>query len=93
METAGSLTAVPGWGGILMGASALADGFRYRLGCRLEDLVVCQPGLGEAFLALSIGGWATLLQKAKAAELLRCSYGPGRKFALNLLPPMFAGDS
>ena len=45
--------------------------------------------MGEAILAFAIGLF-TLVQKAKAVQspLL---YGPGRKFWLSLLPPMFAG--
>ena len=45
--------------------------------------------LGEAGLALAIGGWA-MVQKAKAAKST-LFYGAGRKFAMNLLPAMIAG--
>jgi len=45
--------------------------------------------LGEAGLALAIGGWA-MVQKAKAAKST-LFYGAGRKFALNLFPAMIAG--
>src|SRR6185369_7910069 len=45
--------------------------------------------LGEAALALAIGGWA-MAQKAKAKESTLLE-GPGRKFALNLCPAMIAG--
>ena len=87
MERAGSFTAVPGWGGILMGVSALLTAL---ISSRLpsRDLWFAS-WLGEAVLALSIGGWA-MSQKAKAAQgtLL---YGPGRKFALSLCPAMIAG--
>jgi hypothetical protein len=45
--------------------------------------------LGEALLAFGIGIFA-MIQKSKAVQSpLLC--GPGRKFALSLLPPMFAG--
>jgi hypothetical protein len=45
--------------------------------------------LGEAILALAIGGWA-MAQKARAIQSkLLC--GPGRKFALSLCPAMIAG--
>jgi len=87
MERAGSFTAVPGWGGILMGISALLTAL---LASRMpsNDLWF-ESWIGEAALALAIGGWA-MLQKAKAAQspLL---YGPGRKFALSLCPAMIAG--
>jgi hypothetical protein len=87
MERAGSFTAVPGWGGILMGVSALLTAL---ISSRLpsQDLWFAS-WLGEAVLALSIGGWA-MVQKAKASEATLL-YGPGRKFALSLCPAMLAG--
>ncbi len=45
--------------------------------------------LGEAALALFIGGWA-MVQKAKVVKST-ILYGPGRKFALSLCPSMIAG--
>ena len=87
MERAGSFTAVPGWGGILMGVSALMTAL---VSSRLptQDLWFTS-WLAEAGLALAIGGWA-MAQKAKASQLpLLC--GPGRKFALSLCPAMIAG--
>jgi hypothetical protein len=87
MERAGAFTAVPGWGGILMGVSALLTAL---VSSSLPSLNLWFAAwLGEAVLALAIGGWA-MVQKAKAAEspLL---YGPGRKFALSLCPAMIAG--
>jgi hypothetical protein len=87
MERAGSFTAVPGWGGILMGVSALLTAM---VSSRLPSMDLWFAAwLGEAILALAIGGWA-MAQKAKAARepLL---YGPGRKFALSLCPAMIAG--
>ena len=87
MERAGSFTAVPGWGGILMGVSALLTAL---ISSRLpsRDLWFA-AWLGEAALALGIGGWA-MAQKAKAAQA-PLLYGPGRKFALSLCPAMIAG--
>ncbi len=87
MERAGAFTAVPGWGGILMGVSALMTALiSGRLPSR--DLWFAS-WLGEAGLALAIGGWA-MVQKAKAAKST-LFYGAGRKFALNLFPAMIAG--
>ena len=87
MERAGSFTAVPGWGGILMGVSALLTAL---ISSRLpsKDLWFAS-WLGEAVLALAIGGWA-MAQKARAAQA-PLLYGPGRKFALSLCPAMVAG--
>src|SRR4249920_385462 len=80
MERAGSFTAVPGWGGILMGVSALLTaGVSSRLPSK--DFWFA-AWLGEAALALAIGGWA-MAQKARAAQSALLD-GPGRKFALSL---------
>ena len=87
MERAGSFTAVPGWGGILMGISALLTAL---ISSRLpsNDLWVAS-WFGEAVLALAVGGWA-MAQKSRAVQSTLLD-GPGRKFALSLCPAMIAG--
>lgn len=87
MERSASFTAVPGWGGVAMGLTALAAAV----------LAARQPGsqtwlavwLAEGTLAFAVGGWAAV-RKARTAELPLLS-GPARKFALSLLPPVAAG--
>src|SRR3989442_2872885 len=87
MEGAGSFTAVPGRGGILMGISALLTAL---ISNRLPSKELWfDSWLGEAILALAIGGWA-MQQKAKAFQSTLL-YGAGRKFALSLCPAMIAG--
>lgn len=87
MERAGSFTAVPGWGGILMGVSALMTAL---ISSRLPSRDWWFASwFAEATLALAIGGWA-MAQKAKAVQSPVLE-GPGRKFALNLCPAMIAG--
>jgi hypothetical protein len=87
MERAGTFTAVPGWGGILMGVSALTTAV---VSNRLPSKNWWFASwLAEAAMAFAIGGWA-MVQKAKAAKSPLLN-GPGRKFALNLFPAMFAG--
>jgi hypothetical protein len=87
MERAGYFTAVPGWGGVLIGVSALLTVLISR-GLPSKDLWF-ESWLGEAALALAIGGWA-MTEKAKKAKMTLLS-GVGRKFALNLFPAMIAG--
>jgi hypothetical protein len=87
MERAGSFTAVPGWGGILMGVSAILTALVS--GHLPSRNLWFAAWLGEAALALAIGGWA-MLQKAKAVQSPLLD-GPGRKFALSLCPAMIAG--
>jgi hypothetical protein len=87
MERAGSFTAVPGWGQVAVGATALVAAL----------LAARQPTpelwlatwLGEAVVALGIGG-AAMVRKAFAVNDPLLS-GPGRRAGLSLLPPMVAG--
>src|SRR5215510_15139825 len=87
MERASSFTAVPGSGGILLGVSALLTALVS--GQLPSNELWFAAWLGEAGLALAIGGWA-MAQKAKASQSTLL-YGPGRKFAVSLCPGMLAG--
>jgi hypothetical protein len=87
MERAGSFTAVPGWGQVAVGSTALvAAVVAARQQSTLNWLVVW---LAEAILALAIGGW-TMVRKARAANDSLLS-GPGRRFGLSFLPPLVVG--
>jgi hypothetical protein len=87
MERSTSFTAVPGKGGVAMGVSALvAAGLAART--TTPEMWLATWAL-EALVALAIGALAVSL-KARAANLPLLS-GAGRKFALNLSPPLFAG--
>ncbi len=87
MERAGSFTAVPGWGQVAIGVSALATAYiAARQTSTLNWLVTW---LGEAILALTIGGW-TMVRKARAANDSLLT-GPGRRFGLSFLPPVAVG--
>ncbi|MGH7543097.1 MAG: hypothetical protein ACREK7_04090 [Gemmatimonadota bacterium] len=87
MERAGAFTAVPGWGGVGMGATALGAAF---LGA-----VQPTPGrwlavwLGAALVAAGIG-LLTMVRKARRLDVPLVS-GAGRKFVLGLLPPILVG--
>jgi hypothetical protein len=87
MERAGSFTAVPGWGQVAVGGTALAAAV---LASRASgpDLWLA-VWLGEAVVAITLGGWA-LVRKAYAVNDPILS-GPGRRFGLSLLPPMAVG--
>ena len=87
MERASSFTAVPGWGGVVIGATALAAAGLATL-IRDEHRWMMVWGW-ELPLALTIGGLA-MKRKARAARLKLLS-GPGRKFTLSLAPPLLAG--
>src|SRR5574341_977116 len=87
MERAGSLTAVPGWGMVAIGATALAATW---LATRQpRDAQWLAVWLGEAVLGVVIGG-AAMVRKARAADDPLLS-GPGRRFGLSFLPPIVVG--
>jgi hypothetical protein len=86
MERAGSFTAVPGWGGILMGLTALAAvAITWQMGSRDLWFAVW---MSEAVLAAAIGVLATVKKARKWRTLL---HGPGRQFGMSLLPALAAG--
>ena len=87
MERAGSFTAVPGWGQVAVGATALVAGFLAARQTTSELWLA--TWLGEAVVALAIGGSA-MVRKAYAVHDPILS-GPGRRFGLSFLPPMIVG--
>lgn len=82
MERAGSFTAVPGWGGVAIGITALpAALLASRQPTPVRWLIVW---LATAALATLIAG-STLTLKARRARV-PLSSGPGRTFLLSFLP-------
>ena len=87
MERAGSFTAVPGWGGVAIGLTAVAAAFvAARQGTPQGWLAIW---LAEALVAVAIAAAATV-RKARAARMPLLS-GPARKFALGFAPPLLVG--
>jgi hypothetical protein len=87
MARAGSFTAVPGWGGVIMGGTALVAAVAAaQQPTQGRWLMVW---LAEAVLAVIIGCWAMDRKAIKAGQPLFS--GPGRKFALSFTPPIFVG--
>src|SRR5947207_13795667 len=84
MERAGSFTAVPGWGQIAVGTTALAAAL-VAARQRTPELWLA-AWLGAAIVALAIGGW-TMVRKAYAVDDPILS-GPGRRSWLSFLAPM-----
>jgi hypothetical protein len=87
MERAGSFTAVPGWGGIAMGITAL--------GAAAIASRQFRPGIwvlvwvAEAAIAISIALWTTI-SKARVVSTSLFT-GPGRRFVYSFAPPLFVG--
>jgi len=87
MERAGSFTAVPGWGTVAVGATALVA--TWVAAQQRTDAAWLAVWLSEAVLGVAIGGAAMVL-KARAAKDPLLS-GPGRRFGLAFLPPLLVG--
>ena len=87
MERAGSFTAVPGWGGVTMGITAVAAAVV--AGWQISPDRWLATWLMEGAVAIAIGVIA-MQQKARAAGLEMWS-APARKFVFSFVPPMFAG--
>ena len=87
MENAAEFTAVPGWGGVAMGASALAATF---LASRQDSPSAwLAVWLAEVFVGVAIAAPAAATKARRANSSLFS--GPGRKFALSFAPPIFVG--
>ncbi len=87
MERAAAFTALPGWGGVTMGATALVA----------APIAAVQPSVErwlavwilEALVAAAIGLW-TMNRKARSVRM-SLLWGPGWRFLLGLCPPLIAG--
>ena len=86
MERATPFTAVPGWGGVAMGAIALAAA-AFAPGRSPTDWLA--TWLSAAVAALAVGGWA-MNRKARRAGTTVFSYS-GRRFVLSYVPPIVVG--
>jgi hypothetical protein len=87
MERASSFTAVPGWGGVAMGATALAAAYLAHVQDTSAGWIT--TWLVEALGAALIGAFA-MAYKSKASGGLVLSV-PARKFFLGFVPPLLAG--
>lgn len=87
MERSASFTAVPGYGGILMGVTAVAAAYIANTQVYLRDSLL--TWLIEAFLAFAIG-FLAMWQKSKIAGQSLFST-PARKFAYGFIPPLVVG--
>jgi hypothetical protein len=87
MERSASFTAIPGWGQVILGATALAAAW---LADRQPNSAAwLKVWLAEAIVAALIA-FLSMRWKANRRGLPLLS-GPGRKVALGLFPPLTAG--
>lgn len=87
MARAVPMTSVPGWGGVLMGATALVAALL--ASTRTDPAEWLAVWLAEAVLALGIGGIA-VVRKAERTGTTMLSHA-GRQFLGNFVPPLVAG--
>ncbi len=87
MERSTHFTAVPGYGGALMGVTAVAAAYIAHQQAFMRDWLIVW--LTEAALAFAIGMLA-MWQKSKIAGTPLVSV-PAKKFALGFLPPIVCG--
>jgi len=87
MERAAEFTAVPGWGGVAMGITALAAAFIASR--QVAPRAWLTVWLIEAFVAVAIAAPAAATKAHRANSALFS--GPGRKFVLSFAPPIVVG--
>src|SRR5271169_1103963 len=87
MENAAEFTAVPGWGGVAMGVTAL--GASWLAARQTTPRAWLAVWLAEVFVAVAIAASAAATKARRANSTLFT--GPGRKFVLSFAPPIFVG--
>jgi hypothetical protein len=87
MERAGSFTAVSGWGQVVIGVAGLSAAWLASRQASPENWLATWSL--AAVVSAGIGVLTTVM-KSRAASMPLLT-GPGRKFLLNLFPPMAAG--
>jgi hypothetical protein len=89
MERSSAFTAVPGWGMVAMGITALCAAWLTSVSHHLKPASWLTVWLSEAAIAMTIGMIATC-KKAQQAGVPLTS-GPARKFMYSFLPAAIAG--
>jgi hypothetical protein len=87
MERASSFTAVPGWGQVAIGVTALFGALVASQQKAFADWIAVW--IVEAVISAAVAGW-TMYRKAHASDTSLLSQ-PGRKLIINLTPPMIVG--
>lgn len=87
MERAAEFTAVPGWGGVAMGLTALTAAWIASRQATPRAWITVW--LLEAFVAVAIAAPSAATKAHRANSALFS--GPGRKFVLSFAPPIFVG--
>jgi hypothetical protein len=87
IERASAFTAVPGWGGVVVGVTALGAAAVAAAQETADAWLVVW--LAEAVLAGLVGSWAVIWKARRAGVPLLG--GPGRRVAFSFAPPLMVG--
>jgi hypothetical protein len=87
LEVSGSFTAVPGWGLVTVGVTAIGAGIIAQQQTTMQRWILVW--LGEAIIGAVIATWAMYAKAQRTGVSLLGA--PGRRFALGLAPPLIAG--
>ncbi len=87
LEVSGSFTAVPGWGLVAVGVTAIGAAMMAHQQTEVDKWLMVW--LGESVVALAIA-LISMYQKAVRTGVMLLA-APGRRFALGLAPPMICG--
>ncbi|HWR15753.1 MAG TPA: hypothetical protein VN577_13075 [Terriglobales bacterium] len=87
MEVSGPFTAVPGWGLVAVGVTAIGAALIASHQVYLQHWIAVW--LGEAVIGAAITLWSMYLKATRTGVVLLAA--PGQRFALGLAPPLFAG--
>jgi hypothetical protein len=87
MERAAEFTAVPGWGGVAMGLTAI--GAAWIASRQASPRAWLTVWLVEAFVAVAIAASSAATKAHRGSA--RLLSGPGRKFLLSFTPPIIVG--
>jgi hypothetical protein len=87
MENAASFTAVPGWGGVLMGVTALATACVAPPPSSANAWMI--TWLGAALCAFAFGALGIYWKARRVGTPVLAR--PGRQFLLSLVPPLLTG--
>lgn len=87
MARTGTFTAVPGWGGVAMGATAVVAAIVAFRQPTVSDWLTVWTA--EALVGVLIGAWTTAAKARRGGAPLLS--GQGRKFLLGILPALLVG--
>jgi hypothetical protein len=87
LENSGSFTAVPGWGLVTVGVTAIGAAVMAQQQATSQHWMLVW--LGEAIIGTVIAIWAMYAKAQRTGVSLVAA--PGRRFALGLAPPLIAG--